>query len=105
MREHDFPLVTAAAACGECTAVPRRAFLSDASLLIACAALPIEFLSALQVLGDEAVYAIPARDGASIDRERAVIVVRYQNAVYAFVLRSEERRVGKEWRSRGSPAP
>ena len=97
MREHDFPLVTAAAACGECTAVPRRAFLSDASLLIACAALPIEFLSALQVLGDEAVYAIPARDGASIDRERAVIVVRYHNAVYAFVLWCPHQRTALRW--------
>ena len=97
MRDRDCSLATATGSCGDCAAVPRRAFLSDASLFIACAALPIELLSALQVLGDEAVYAIPARDGAGIDGERAVIVVRYQNAVYAFVLWCPHQRTALRW--------
>ena len=97
MRELDFPLATAAAACGECAAVPRRAFLCDAGLFIAFAALPVEFLSSLQVLGDEAVYPLPARDGAGIDKDRALIVVRYQNAVYAFVLWCPHQRTALRW--------
>ena len=97
MHEPNFPSATAAASRRECPAVPRRAFLCDAGLFIAFAALPVEFLSSLQVLGDEAVYPVPARDGAGIDKDRAVIVVRYQNVVYAFVLWCPHQRTALRW--------
>lgn len=97
MRDSHFSLAAAVASCAACAAVPRREFLYDAGLFLAFAALPIEFRSALRVLGDEAVYPLPLRDGASIDKDRAVIVARYQNAVYAFVLWCPHQRTALRW--------
>src|SRR5213082_3154961 len=87
--------------CRECPVASRREFLRDAAITIAgiaaslgfarsAAALPEHFTvkatRALERLGDQLSYPIPAADGAQIDRDAQVILVRWQNAVYAFNL-------------------
>ncbi|HET6762725.1 MAG TPA: Rieske (2Fe-2S) protein, partial [Longimicrobiaceae bacterium] len=42
-------------------------------------------------------YAIPAADGAQIDRENEVIVVRSQNSVYAFALSCPHQNTALRW--------
>src|SRR5205809_6560125 len=97
MPDSDFSLATAAASRAACAAVPRRRFLCDGGLFLASAALPIEFRSALRVLGDEAAYPLPLRVGAAIDTDRAVIVARSQNAAYAFLLWCPSQRTALAW--------
>jgi nitrite reductase/ring-hydroxylating ferredoxin subunit len=60
-------------------------------------ALAVDFASALRRAGEEAVYPIPAQDGATIDREHDVIVVRYQDRVYAFALWCPHQRTALRW--------
>lgn len=76
----------------------RRAFLHDATRLAAgllvalgagperAAALVLRATTARARQGSEAAYALPAQDGAEIDRDNAVILVRWQNAIHAFAL-------------------
>jgi Rieske Fe-S protein len=47
--------------------------------------------------GDELSYAIPATDGAQIDRDQQVIVVRWQDAVYAFDLACPHQHAALRW--------
>jgi nitrite reductase/ring-hydroxylating ferredoxin subunit len=80
------------ASCGSLAS--RRDFLRDAASLVACAVVapghalrfPVSLTAALRLLDGEAVYPIPSEDGATIDRDRKVILVRYQNRIYAFGL-------------------
>lgn len=85
--------------CAECAS--RRDFVRSTVWLVAGLAagpLPIRFGSALRDLGDEAVYPLLTEDGVLIDRERAVIVARFQNRVYAFVLWCPHQRTALRWR-------
>jgi nitrite reductase/ring-hydroxylating ferredoxin subunit len=78
----------------------RRDFLREAASLVACAAaapgdslrLPVRLSAALRLLDREAVYPIPPQDGATIDRDREVILVRYQDRIYAFGLSCPHQR-------------
>lgn len=100
------------ASCAECPiadAVHRRAFLQDvlgraAGILVALGAaaaeakaLPIQFTSALAVSGDEHAYAVPAADGAVIDREESVIIMRWQGMAYAFSLACPHQNTALKW--------
>ena len=49
-------------------------------------AVPIRWTRALAGQGDVRSYNVPATDGAEIDHANEVILVRWQNAVYAFNL-------------------
>lgn len=92
-----------------CAAVAtRRDFLREAASLVACAAalgvvpdsslgFPIRLSAALRILGGEAVYPIPPQDGATIDRDHEVIVVRHQDRVYAFALWCPHQRTALRW--------
>jgi nitrite reductase/ring-hydroxylating ferredoxin subunit len=86
----------------------RRAFLREAASLLACAAslgltpgldlgFAIERRPALRVLGDEAVYPLPPTDGATIDRDHAVILVRHQDRIYAFALWCPHQHTALRW--------
>jgi nitrite reductase/ring-hydroxylating ferredoxin subunit len=89
--------------------VHRRAFLQDvlgraAGILVALGAaaaeakaLPIQFTSALAVSGDEHAYAVPAADGAVIDREESVIIMRWQGMAYAFSLACPHQNTALKW--------
>jgi nitrite reductase/ring-hydroxylating ferredoxin subunit len=86
----------------------RRAFLREAASLLACAAslgltpglapgFAVVRRSAVRVLGDEAVYPLPPSDGATIDRDHAVILVRHQERIYAFALWCPHQRTALRW--------
>jgi nitrite reductase/ring-hydroxylating ferredoxin subunit len=76
----------------------RRQFLRDvASLVAAAGTLPLLVGTALAANGDERTYPIPSVDGATIDRENEVIVVRYQGKVYAFALSCPHQNTALRW--------
>ena len=86
----------------------RRAFLREAAALLGCAAslgltpglvrdFEVVRRSALRVLGDEAAYPLPPSDGATIDRDHAVILVRYQDRIYAFALWCPHQHTALRW--------
>lgn len=47
--------------------------------------------------GGEVRYPVPAADGASIDREREIILVRWQGKVYAFNLSCPHQHTALRW--------
>lgn len=87
----------------------RRQFLKEATLALGAvmaalsatpreaAAMPISLGQALRVLGDEVTYPLPAADGATIDRDNEVILVRWKNAVYAFALSCPHQNTALKW--------
>ena len=103
------------AACAACDACPgpelpeRRRFLRDAAVAAtaallslglsraAAAAIPVRDATALGARGSRASYALPPADGVSIDRDNEVILVRWQNAVYAFALACPHQNTALRW--------
>ena len=99
--------------CTACTApafdAERRAFLRDAAAAVAGALVllgarradaltrPLDFTAPLDVLGETVRYALPAADGATIDREHQVILARWQGRVYAFSLACPHRNTALRW--------
>ena len=95
--------------CDGCTLVARRDFFREAgaaavSMLIAlgatpsrAAAAPIEFVSALGGANDEKSYAIPAADGAQIDKDNAAMIARWQGKVYVFSLACPHQNTMLRW--------
>jgi Rieske Fe-S protein len=98
--------------CGACPVASRREFLRDAFVAVAgiaatlgfartASALPEHFhIRATRALGrsnDALTYPIPATDGAEIDHEAQVILVRWQNAVYAFNLSCPHQNTALHW--------
>ena len=97
-------------ACRDCAIHPdRRAFLRDATLAVLAAmatlgaspgtvaAQVLDFGAAIAARGDERTYPIPAADGATIDRENEVILVRWQGYVYAFNLACPHKNTALRW--------
>jgi nitrite reductase/ring-hydroxylating ferredoxin subunit len=92
-----------------CSAHGRRDFLHDGAALVAglFAAIGISgtaadawsmtFGEAIGAAGDECTYRIPAGDGATIDRENQVILVRFQNKGYAFLLACPHQNTALRW--------
>jgi nitrite reductase/ring-hydroxylating ferredoxin subunit len=109
MQPHGQPISTPCAPSALCGALAsRRDFLREAASLVACAAalgvappgsfsFPVRLSAALRLVGDEAVYPIPPADGATIDRDHEVILVRYQNRVYAFSLWCPHQHTALRW--------
>ena len=92
--------------CARCGSVAsRRDFLREAASLVACAAampgdtlgLPVRLTAALRLLDREVVYPIPPQDGATVDRDREVILVRSQDRIYAFGLSCPPQRTPLRW--------
>jgi Rieske Fe-S protein len=98
--------------CHACPVASRREFLRDAAVAVAgiaatlgfarsAGALPEHFqiraTRALARAGDQLSYPIPATDGAQIDREAQVILVRWQNAIYAFNLSCPHQHTALRW--------
>ena len=87
----------------------RRMFLRDAAVLVAGAfaglglspgearAFPVQWGEALDLSQQEATYPIPTVDGATIDRTNQVIVVRFQNKIYAFSLACPHENTALRW--------
>ena len=92
--------------CDGCPLVPdRREFLRSAAALalgVISLSLPIRSVSAkvlTSAVGGRNLlsYKLPATDGADIDRDNEVILVRYQNEVYAFSLGCPHQNVSLRW--------
>jgi nitrite reductase/ring-hydroxylating ferredoxin subunit len=62
------------------------------------AGLPIAFAPGRQAGAEEAAYPIPAEDGATIDKPREVILVRFEKAVYAFALSCPHQKTPLRWK-------
>jgi nitrite reductase/ring-hydroxylating ferredoxin subunit len=88
----------------------RREFLRQVTAILAgvagslrigpasLAGLPIAFATGRPTSSDEAAYPIPAEDGATIDKPREVILVRYEKAVYAFGLSCPHQKTPLRWK-------
>jgi nitrite reductase/ring-hydroxylating ferredoxin subunit len=90
----------------------RRAFLRDSFLSVAGAliavgmqkstafAMPLEFTEPRRSSGTMHSYTIPAADGAQIDKNNDVILVRWQDVVYAFGLSCPHQNTALKWDDR-----
>ena len=107
MRDDQLP-----ARCTACAgADSRRDFLKQAALVISgalidvvggavpAAALPVAAGSAIGSSGAELTYPIPAADGATVDRDNGVIVVRFQGKVFAFNLSCPHENAAVRWKA------
>lgn len=98
--------------CHACPVASRREFLRDAAVAVAGIAATLGFARAASALpehfqiratrassrvGDQLSYPIPPADGAQIDRYQQVILVRWQNAVYAFNLSCPHQHTALRW--------
>ena len=94
----------------DCAVPPsRRQFLRDAFLRVAGAlvavgvsktaafAMPLELTTPTRSRGTLHSYAIPALDGAQVDRDNEVILVRWQNVLYAFSLSCPHQNTALKW--------
>lgn len=97
----------------DCTACPvavgRRQFFQDAGLATiaalltlgvsrgAAAELPVMFTSAIERAPHALTYAVPIGNGVQIDHDAEVILVRWDNAVYAFNLSCPHQHTALRW--------
>lgn len=84
----------------------RDSFLSVAGALVAVGmsktaafAMPLEFTEAKRS-GNTRSYALPATDGAVVDKDSEVILVRWQDAAYAFALSCPHQNTALKWDDR-----
>lgn len=98
------------ASCGGCTASRRRVLgRVSAALVAALVGVPLAegtsaWLPVLETAGgpatpNERTYPIPATDGVTIDRQAQVVVVRFQQKVYAFNLACPHENTALRWRA------
>lgn len=95
--------------CTDCPAPDRRRFLQDVTAAVAgimaglaatprdASALPLALISAIGSEGDELSYPVPPADGATIDREHEVILVRWKGMVCAFALSCPHQHTALKW--------
>jgi nitrite reductase/ring-hydroxylating ferredoxin subunit len=92
----------------------RDSFLSVAGAMIAVGAsrstafaMPLEFTEARARAGGRRSYGVPAADGAQIDKDNQVILVRWAGALYAFNLSCPHQNTALRWddRSGGFACP
>src|SRR4051812_20858865 len=95
---------------GECSLpASRRQFLRDSFIAVATAlvavgmpgsaafAMPLEFIEGTRRSDETVTYAIPATDGAQIDKKHEVILVRWQGVMYAFDLSCPHQNTALKW--------
>jgi arsenite oxidase small subunit len=82
----------------------RDTFLGMAGALVAVGmtktdafAMPLAFTDAKHSTGSLRTYAVPATDGAQIDKDNDVILVRWQDTVYAFSLSCPHQNTALKW--------
>lgn len=92
----------------------RYSFFTVAGALVAVGmpkasalALPLELTEPTRSTGNMHSYAVPAADGAVVDKSNEIIVVRWQDAVYAFALSCPHQNTALKWddRDRGFQCP
>lgn len=100
----------ASAECSGCAlASTRRDFLREGSIAAlaifasfglgsrAAAAMPVRIARRVGGTAETKTYALPASDGAEIDRDAGVILVRWQSNVYAFNLSCPHQNTALRW--------
>jgi len=109
MTGHTTPDPIRRRACDECPLIERRSFLRDAGIALAgilatLGASPVlaegrtvQFSRALAIAGEEHTYPVPTQDGASIDRDAQIILVRFHQTVYAFNLSCPHQNTALRW--------
>ncbi len=97
--------------CGGCGDAGRREFLRDSALAVAGAllalgltpreavALPLSLLRGMRRGPDHVSYPLPPADGAQIDRDNGVIMVRWQGHLYAFNISCPHQNTVLKWLS------
>ncbi len=65
-------------------------------------AMPVAEQAGKAIAPNQISYPIPASDGASIDRDNQVILVRFQQKVYAFALACPHENTALRWRPQDS---
>jgi nitrite reductase/ring-hydroxylating ferredoxin subunit len=103
--------IPAAPSCAGCDLpASRRRFLRDTFLSMAGAlvavgatratafAMPLEFTEGTRHADQRISFAIPAADGAQVDKKNEVILVRWQGAIYAFNLSCPHQNTALRWR-------
>ncbi|MDF1505152.1 Rieske (2Fe-2S) protein [Roseisolibacter sp. H3M3-2] len=99
------------AGCGadDAFGAERRAFLKHAAAAAGAAlvslgaapgralAAPLAFVAPVARQGETRTYPVPAADGATIDREAEVILVRWQGSAYAFNLACPHQNTALRW--------
>lgn len=100
--------------CETCPLVGRRHFLRDAALATAgvlaalgalpadAAAAPLAFVSPHRAGDEEKSYAIPAGDGAQIDKGNGTILTRWQGKVFVYSLACPHQNTGLRWYEKDS---
>jgi Rieske Fe-S protein len=95
--------------CAGCALHDRRDFLLDALRAGAAAlaaiglapagadAMPLRWISALAVRGEERSYPVPATDGVQIDKANEVILARSGKSVFAFALACPHQNTALRW--------
>jgi nitrite reductase/ring-hydroxylating ferredoxin subunit len=96
--------------CNSCpiASTTRREFVRDSMFAIAgalatlgitssAAGLPVSMIDALARKDEKITYAIPATDGVRIDKDNEVILVRWEQAMYAFNLSCPHQRTALRW--------
>jgi nitrite reductase/ring-hydroxylating ferredoxin subunit len=105
----DFTESEVSAGCAACPIVEnsRRKFIRDVLVgaagvmlvpsLSRASTLLLEAATPLASRGELKTYAIPAADSVQIDRDADVILVRWENAVYAFNLSCPHQNTALRW--------
>jgi Rieske Fe-S protein len=84
----------------------RRALLKSLGVVVSLAAFGIDGPDGLLLVvgeasavkaGSERRYPVPAADGVTIDRSSQVIIVRYQNSLFAFNLACPHENTALKW--------
>ena len=90
----------------------RREFLGRASCAVFAAmaasgitadrmaAFPMAPVLAADPQGTERYYDVPGSDGVNIDKDNDVILIRYQNRIYAFALACPHENTALQWQPR-----
>lgn len=115
MDQDAVPDASPVSSCNGCELMDgRRRFLQHASVTLAGIALSligrpahagewvVRHAGAIASDGSTATYRVPDVDGATIDAEREVVVVRWKGAAYAFSLVCPHKRALLKWRERES---
>jgi Rieske Fe-S protein len=98
--------------CGACSGSDsRRDFLKQAAFAVSGAlvglagpagsaeALPLSLASPVSSTGNDLTYPIPDADGATVDRDNGVIVVRFQGKLFAFNLSCPHENAAVRWKA------
>jgi nitrite reductase/ring-hydroxylating ferredoxin subunit len=102
----------------DCVVSPsRRQFLRDAFLSVAGAmvavgmsrtnalAMSLDMTAPVRTRGALRTYAIPVADGAQVDKDNDVILVRWQDVMYAFSLACPHQNTALKWDDKGFQCP